>query len=283
MAAAVLDKDFEYLFDAIHCIAMSSMDMTVFWQDLIALYRDLLIVKTAKQPEQYLEVTEEEFSVMRALAQRYSFESLFYHIRLLDEALYQMQKSGSVNRLIAELTLIKMCDASLSDEPQALLFRIAALEEKTALLSLGMTTDSNMHMRAVEGKEEATEPAKNLPAHESEAKLAASSDTQNLSLELKPLPYWQDLVESLSKEHRSAVGMRGASRGFKETASGKIHIQFQNVFILKMMSEAAPKASLAMLISAKEGRPYTADALIYELADKGKDSGTDFFDGIEEI
>ena len=152
MAAAVLDKDFEYLFDAIHCIAMSSMDMTVFWQDLIALYRDLLIVKTAKQPEQYLEVTEEEFSVMRALAQRYSFESLFYHIRLLDEALYQMQKSGSVNRLIAELTLIKMCDASLSDEPQALLFRIAALEEKTALLSLGMTTDSNMHMRAVEGK-----------------------------------------------------------------------------------------------------------------------------------
>ncbi len=283
MAAAVLDKDFEYLFDAIHCIAMSSMDMTVFWQDLIALYRDLLIVKTAKQPEQYLEVTEEEFSVMRALAQRYSFESLLYHIRLLDEALYQMQKSGSVNRLIAELTLIKMCDASLSDEPQALLFRIAALEEKTALLSLGMTTDSNMHMRAVERKEEATEPAKNLPAHESEAKLAASSDTQNLSLELKPLPYWQDLVESLSKEHRSAVGMRGASRGFKETASGKIHIQFQNVFILKMMSEAAPKASLAMLISAKEGRPYTADALIYELADKGKDSGTDFFDGIEEI
>ncbi len=280
MVSAVLDQDFETIFDSIHRIAVSSMDLAVFWQDLIGLYRDLLIVKTSKYPERYLEVTGGEMEEMRALAQRYSSEGLIYHIRLMDDALYQMQKSSSIKRLIAELTLIKMCDASLSDDSHALLYRIAALEEKTALLSLGMTPETT-HTTASETPKEngAKTSEKQSTLAEKKADSVMADSTQN---DLKPLPYWQDLVESLSKEHRSAVGMRGASRGFKETGSGKIHIRFQNAFIMKMMSETEPKSSLAMLISAKEGRPYTAEALIYELMEKSIDTESDFFDALDE-
>ena len=278
MVSAVLDQDFESIFDSIHQIAASSMDLTVFWQDLIGLYRDLLIVKTSKYPERYLEVTGEEMEEMRALAQRCSSEGLLYHIRLMDEALYQMQKSSSIKRLIAELTLIKMCDASLSDDSQALLARIAALEEKTALLSLGMTPGV-AHTASEAPKENSIKKSeKQNTIAEKKADFAMTDSAPN---DLKPLPYWQDLVESLSKEHRSAVGMRGASRGFKETRSGKIYIRFQNAFIMKMMSETEPKDSLAMLISAKEGHPYTADALIYELAEKDTDNESDFFDAFD--
>lgn len=279
MVSAVLDQDFESIFDSIHRIAASSMDLAVFWQDLIGLYRDLLIVKTSKYPERYLEVTGEEMEEMRALAQRYSSERLLYHIRLMDEALYQMQKSSSIKRLIAELTLIKMCDASLSDDSQALLARIAALEEKTALLSLGMTPGAAHTASAAPKENGAKKSEKQNTIEEKKADFVMSDRAPN---DLKPLPYWQDLVESLSKEHRSAVGMRGASRGFKETGSGKIHIRFQNAFIMKMMSETEPKASLAMLISAKEGRPYTSDALIYELAEKDTDIESDFFDAFDK-
>lgn len=135
---AVCRRDYEVLFGAIDEVVRSSRDMTVFWQELISLYRDLLIIKTSKNASNYLDLTDSELREMKALSEKMSREQLLYHCTLLEDALFSMQKANSVRRIVAELTLVKMCDASLSTSTDALLMRIAALETKLSNIELGI-------------------------------------------------------------------------------------------------------------------------------------------------
>ena len=65
VAAAVLEKDTDRLFETVERLVASSKEIGVFWQELIGFYRDLLVVKSAKRPENYLDVTEEEMKALQ--------------------------------------------------------------------------------------------------------------------------------------------------------------------------------------------------------------------------
>jgi hypothetical protein len=58
----------------------------------------------------------------------FTSEQLSYHCDLLREAHASMLKANAVRRIIAELTLVRMCDERLSTSPEAMLSRISALE-----------------------------------------------------------------------------------------------------------------------------------------------------------
>ena len=129
---AIAEKDHDAIFEAVDETVRSSKDITVFWQELISVYRDLLIVKSAKEPSRYLDLTDSETEVLTSIAKGFSIELLSYHSRLLNDALPSMQRSNAVRRIIAELTLVKMCDERLSSTPEAMMARIAGLEKAIA-------------------------------------------------------------------------------------------------------------------------------------------------------
>ena len=270
LAKAVIDKNFSYIFELISDISSSSVDMSVFWQDIISFYRDMLVVKTTAKPQEFIDCTEEELSLIRGATEKYPYESLLYHIRLLDDAHAQMQRAGSTKRMIAELTFIRMCDPTLSDDTSAMLARIAALEEKIGLLSLGMPIAKEKPAVKEEKKEEKREEPKPEPVE-----TPKSVPTQKA---LKPLSYWLELVESLSRENRSAMGMRDGSRGYLDAAGDRIVVKFANGFVMKLMSEESAKGALAAMISSREGKAYHSDKIIYELSDKNESGGDDLFD-----
>ena len=280
LASSVLDGDLSYVFSAIQNISSSSVDMSVFWQDILAFYRDMLVVKTTANPAEYLDSTKEEIERIRAVAERYPYERLLYHIRMLDDALVQMQRSGSTKRMIAELTFIKMSDPALSEEPSALLARIAALEEKIGLLSIGMPI-TPVQKAETPVKTETSAPAKETMPKE-EPYVPTSKKEERPVSGLRQLPYWLELVESLSKQSRSAMGLRDGSRAFKDAENDRILIKFGNSFTMKLMSEDSAKHALAAMISAREGKAYSTDKLIYELADKQELANDDLLDTLEE-
>ena len=129
---AIAEKDHDAIFEAVDETVRSSKDITVFWQELISVYRDLLIVKSAKEPARYLDLTDSETEELTAIAKQFTIELLSYHSRLLNDALPSIQRSNAVRRIIAELTLVKMCDARLSSTPESMMARIAALEKAVA-------------------------------------------------------------------------------------------------------------------------------------------------------
>ena len=129
---AIAKKDHDAIFESIDETVRSSKDVTVFWQELISVYRDLLIVKSAKDPARYLDLTDSETEALTSIAKQFTIELLSYHSQLLNDALPAMQRTNAVRRIIAELTLVRMCDARLSSTPEAMMARISALEKAVA-------------------------------------------------------------------------------------------------------------------------------------------------------
>lgn len=125
---AVLEHDTEAIFAVIDRVYASSVDITVFWGDLVGLYRDLLVIKSTKNPRAYLDLTESELEETAALAKRFSGEALSVQSELADEALVRMTRAGSQKRLIAELSLVRMANPRLGGDVGALAERVAELE-----------------------------------------------------------------------------------------------------------------------------------------------------------
>ena len=111
--------------DVIDEIHLSSRDIAVFWRELISFARDMLIAVSTRMRS----VKDE---LLRTCAEKYSLPRLLCTIKIWMEAEADMQKNPSGARLYAEMSMIRACDLSLSDDTEALIARIAALEDKLA-------------------------------------------------------------------------------------------------------------------------------------------------------
>ncbi|MBR0454775.1 MAG: DNA polymerase III subunit gamma/tau, partial [Clostridia bacterium] len=129
---AIAASDFDTVFGAVDEVVRSSKDIAVFWQDLIAFYRDMLVVKTTKAAKNYLDLTDDEHEHLIGVASLFTKETLLYHCRILDDTLYSMQRSGFAKRTVAEMALVKMCDMSLETSADTLAARISKLENAIA-------------------------------------------------------------------------------------------------------------------------------------------------------
>ena len=127
---AIAEKDYDTLFAAVDEVVASSRDIAVFWQDLISVYRDLLVVKTTKNSVEYLDLTDSEIASLTNVAKMFTVERMSYHCGMLEEAYFSMQKANAVKRIVAEMALVRMCDERLSSSPEAMLSRISELENK---------------------------------------------------------------------------------------------------------------------------------------------------------
>lgn len=139
LCEAVISRDFDGIFEIISNAVNSSRDIVVFWQELLSLYRDLLIVKISSRPSEYLDLTDNEANALKSLASKMTQETLSYHCSLVEDAYLTMQKSNTVKRIVAELTLVRMCEPRLSGSMTAALDRIADLEQKVKNISSGVT------------------------------------------------------------------------------------------------------------------------------------------------
>ena len=132
---AIASKDWDSLFRVVADHVSSSMSISVFWQDLIAFYRDMMLAKATKNALNNYELTEDEIAEVKDCASLFTLETIMYHSRLLDRALGEMQSKVCDQRITAELTLVRMSEGNLTTDNEALLARISELEGKVNLLS----------------------------------------------------------------------------------------------------------------------------------------------------
>lgn len=289
--AAIADKDFDKIFGEIDKTVQSSKDLSVFWQDLISLYRDMLVVRTVKAPADYLDLTDSEISALDGIAKRFSKETLLYHCKLLEDALYAMQKSNTVKRIIAEMTLVRMCDASLDTSNEALNARISELEDKIysgfPFSKQAVSDNAQPDRKNVREKQyaESTQITKDkspesathekTPAVSSESdaarkkaipETASAPDNQGKRV-LKPLRCWMEIVE---RAGRGDAGLCAYLKNMKAYTSddGKLFICSDSSFVLGMLDRGDTKDKLRAAISATLRREVTDKEIIYEITER---------------
>lgn len=133
--SAISSKNIPEALTLIGQVHKSSKDLSVFMVDLIAFVRDLLIAKSLPLvSESYIKehffFSSSVSDKLGGLIKAFTTETLLYYSSVLEEALNSISRFTVNKKTFFELTIIKLCDLSLSESPKALLARISELEKR---------------------------------------------------------------------------------------------------------------------------------------------------------
>ncbi len=258
---AVADRNYDLLFQTIDEVVRSSKDIAVFWQDLIALYRDMLVVKVTKQASTYLDLTETEFREISDAASRFSKETMSYHCRLLEEALFSMQKANSVKRIVAEMTLVRMCDEALDATNEALLSRMAVLEEKVAGAAFEKRSADPVPVAPTKASSAVENPrGKEVVPKKTDPIPVAPKTEQSGKAVFHPIRNWMEVVERINRSAPMTASFVKTSRAFL-AEDGSVVVRFENEFGKLMMDQPEAKNRLRAALTAVLQREITTVTL----------------------
>ena len=100
-------------------------EMSSLFSEMAALMRDVLITKLS--PDSPLLSGGFSGDELSALSAKLSHEQLYYYLEVMRNAVLSLSRGANAKTTV-EMSLIRMCDESLSDDASALLSRIAKLE-----------------------------------------------------------------------------------------------------------------------------------------------------------
>ena len=281
---AIADRSYDVLLEEIASVVASARDMTVFWQELIGFYRDMMIFKTTSAASKYLDLTDSEQEQLSALAAVFTKEQLLYHSKLLDDALLTMQRANVLKRPVAEMTLIRMCDESLDTSPEAMLSRISKLE---MTLSSGVPIAAPIADPAPAVKEsvkvekaavEAEKPKAAQPAAPKAASVAADGKRV-----LKTLRNWVEVVDRMSELDVGAASFLRQARAYRDEAAGKIVVRVDTEFSRMLLAQDAVQGNLYRTVGTVLGTPVPQGGIVLEVKPKKADDGDLILDELNDI
>ncbi|MDD4699163.1 MAG: DNA polymerase III subunit gamma/tau [Oscillospiraceae bacterium] len=106
----------------------NAVDMQRLCEEMVAHFRNLMIIKSVKEPRNLIVCSPKELGLLKKQASEYNIELVMYAMRIFGEALDRMNSANRRSEL--EMAAIKVCDPQLGDTNEALLERIARLERK---------------------------------------------------------------------------------------------------------------------------------------------------------
>lgn len=124
----VIEKDVEGSMRIVDDIVLSGKDIYNFIKDMITHMRNLLMVKVSKNPEDILDMSEENMELLKEQAQKIRIEEIMRDIRILQDAEDQ-SKWTKQSRIYLELAVIKMCKIEYDTSKEVILSRLNRLEE----------------------------------------------------------------------------------------------------------------------------------------------------------
>ncbi len=174
--------------------------------DLIALYRDILVIKTVPEYENFVESYASELNQIRAIADSMTIETVLFQSKLLEEFYHSYDKIATGKKASAEILLIRLCQEELSPDTDAVLSRISKLERA---LSSGVPVPKETSISAVQDKpKEVSKPAATLEKRED----GILSESLRLKHKLQDLSYLKPFLEHVEfyKEGTNLVLKTGA-------------------------------------------------------------------------
>ena len=284
---AIAARDYDKLYAMIDAVVQSSKDIAIFWQDLIGLYREMLVLRTAKDAAAYLDLTDSELAAMQEVAKPFKSSTLLYHCTLLEQALLSMQRANAIKRIVAESTLVRMCDPELETSPEALLARIAALEDKIAFGNFTAATNST-GTDSISARE--TTPVgtgvpdgpKNAPAPagtggvptESPAPTAPripklkKPEPTGEKRTLRPLRVWAQVLDKMTKANPLAAGFYYAAKAYSDE-SGNVVLKFASDFDIQMAQSYNAVPTLCSILSGLLNTNMTQKQVLFECEGQG--------------
>ncbi len=278
LTSGIAQGDISKIFTVIGDVYKGSSDLAVFWADLIAFYRDMLVCKTVKNYTKYIEATPAQAAMLAKTAEKYTKEKILYHIEVMNEALYLMQKNPTVKRTAAEMALVRLSQMRLDSSPAALNARISELESKYSMLRYTPTAATEIFLD--ENTENAVDDQHDeQPDRSAETEHTEKVSTVDESKTMVTLRCWNDICERLKIANPASRLYLTDSMAY--TCEGKLYVFFGSAIAIE-----TAKQNLTSIISeinlATDGKYSAPSAVIFKQKTNEENEKYTFIDEIEE-
>lgn len=126
---ALLIKDAKKCMKIVDMITTQGRDILQFILDIVNHLRNLLVIRSVVDPDEILDMTEDEISILKEQSSRFEDEIILYYIKQFS-ALENKIKYMSGERILLEVELLKLCNPEMDDSTEGLRHRIAHLEHE---------------------------------------------------------------------------------------------------------------------------------------------------------
>ena len=274
---AVMASDYSAVYSTINEVVMNSGDISVFWQEIIDSYRDVMVVKNSPKAKEYLDLTDNEYARLSKISGAVAPARLSYHVSILENALSDMQRAFNSKRSIAEIALTRMCDAKTAASVEALALRVEELEKSISMFKLGAFTplnsinDSVTVLPTVKESEEVKNDLCDTPRSDNISK--------NQESKIRPYENWEYAVEKISEIKPSLSSRLSGAKAYKAT-DGAYLIKMSDIFAKMLSSSTTDLAILRGIIAEAEKISADKIELVIEPIDSRESKYADELDSI---
>lgn len=280
MASSCINKNCGEALELIAKLYGESKDMARLCEELTEHFRNLMLLKSVKNPDDILVVGRDELEVLKSHAERISLSEIVHIMDVLGSAFERMNR-GADSRTEMETAVVKLCSPQLDVTEDAVLSRIGALERTVNrlmnMISSGTLTvqkDDNLNKNGeTSNKAETSENTAEFKDTENleNAVSNQAEDPQNSSREpqrkrgavdvdeiyrnAKPFPNWKEVVENLRKYSKT---ISAAFDGTKAYVSGRyILIDSPSDIPFQLLKQSSQREKIREAVLEITGATYS--------------------------
>lgn len=275
LLGSILHSDYGKVYSAVADIVRLGSDLTVFWQELIDAYRDVMVVKNTRDAREYLDLTDTEYDMLRELATEYSMAKLIYHTGVLEATLADLIRARESKRSVAEIALTRMCDSRLGKGEESLMLRIEELESAVSRLKFSASAAPASKAEQPSEKSEQSRP----PVTETAKKSSSVEKNDNAPAGAVPYSKWGKVVAEVEIAKPSIHSPLAKAVALLES-DGSFTVKVDSFFV-KIIGDNADNMSLLRgIIAEVEG--CDASAVRVKLVPKAAGEVGNLADEIEK-
>lgn len=258
------------LIDGLH---KASKDMVRLCEELTGHFRNLMLLKTMRSPQNLIVVSQDEYEKLEMQAEVFTLAGTIHAIDVLQAAKERMFR-GFDRRVEMEMAMLKLCAPELDESMDAVLRRLSRLEKQPRMAPGQDTADTTTGaQRSVPPKDETVQPAREieLPSAperiETAAEHSGSEEAQELPEErkgpvdmealqqgAKRLADWPEVLEYL-KEYSHVIA--SAFHGSVAYVNGDfVLIDAPNSMAFELLRKSAQRDKMRVAIKEITGRTY---------------------------
>ncbi len=191
-----------------------SCDMERLCSVLINHYRNLMMIKTVKEPQKLIVCTDHDLELYKKQADETNLSKILSCISLLEEA-STVLKSSTNKRTEMELTAVKMTMAEISSDNTAIISRIEKLEKALQSGKITVESPTQSVKEDVKLNKQVDTELPPPPEIREEAKSEPSSTEAHSSTEEDTLfLQWAEVLSLLDVSDKPLTGILGASTAY---------------------------------------------------------------------
>ncbi len=224
---SVIQRNVEKSISIIDEVVYAGKDIYLFIKDLVSHYRNILMAKVTNNPEEVLDMSEENIALIKEQASKIRAEEVMRYIRILQEAEGNAKISKQA-RLYLELAIIKMCKVEYDTSNEVILTRLNKLEEGLKNGSLKVVSANAAEVNTSSKKETTAKNIKQDVKRTINHNISGNEDSKVTLNDIQKA--WKDILERIKARRKMIVYASMVTGKPIECRNGILTIEYEDQY-----------------------------------------------------